>query len=153
MLPSTKPDPIRTAVHVLVYVVFFLLGAVVFGWAFGSLGYLLGTVATSLLAAGVANWLSLRIFEARSLLDAGLWWNRASARNLAMGLAGGIGSAVLVLAPPLAAGAAYWVPEPVQPPTFGTFLFFTATAGATCEPSEYPITTILLSSIGNFFVR
>ena len=130
MLPSTKPDPIRTAVHVLVYVVFFLLGAVVFGWAVGGLGYLLGTVATSLLAAGVANWLSLRIFEARSLLDAGLWWNRASARNLAMGLAGGIGSAVLVLAPPLAAGAAYWVPEPVQPPTFGTFLFFTAMLAA-----------------------
>jgi len=130
LLPSTKPDPIRTAVHVLVYIVFFLLGAVVFGWAFGSLGYLLGTVATSLLAAGVANWLSLRIFEARSLLDAGLWWNRASARNLAMGLAGGIGSAVLVLAAPLAAGAAYWVPEPVQPPTFGTFLFFTAMLAA-----------------------
>jgi uncharacterized protein len=130
LLPSAKPDPVRVAVHVLVYVIFFILGAVMFGWAFGGLGYLLGTVVTSILAAGSANWLSLRIFEARSLLDAGLWWNRASARNLLMGLAGGIGSAVLVLAPPLAAGAAYWVPEPAQPPTFGTFLFVTAMLAA-----------------------
>lgn len=116
--------------HVLVYAVFFILAAVVFGWAFGTLGYLLGTVVTSILAAGAANWLALRIFEARSLLDAGLWWNRASGQNLLMGVAGGIGAAVLVLAPPLAAGAAYWVPEPAAPPTFGAFLFIAAVLAA-----------------------
>ncbi len=131
MLPSPKPDHVRVAVHVVVYAFLFILGAVVFGWALGNLGYLLGTVATSVLAAGLANWLSLRIFEARHLLDAGLWWNRASARNLGVGLAGGIGAAVLVLAPPLAAGAAHWVYEPAAAaPTFGTFLFVTGMLAA-----------------------
>jgi membrane protease YdiL (CAAX protease family) len=48
----------------------------------------------------------LRVFEEFPIAALGLRWNRASADNLAAGLAGGIGAACLVLAPPLLLGVA-----------------------------------------------
>ncbi len=74
-------------------------------------GYLAGITLTGFLAALAANALSMRIFLHRPLLDIGLRWNRASARNLLLGLAGGAGSACLVLAPPILLGAAHFRAE------------------------------------------
>jgi CAAX protease family protein len=118
-----RKDPVRLAAHLAVYIVLFIVGSAIFGWLLVNLGYLVGIIATSILAAGLANWLSLRIFEGRHLLDAGLWWNRASSENLLIGLGGGVGSAVLVLAPPLLFRAAHMVPTPLVRPTSGTFVF------------------------------
>jgi hypothetical protein len=69
---------------------------------------------TSFGAAAVANAIVLRIFERGRLGDIGLGWTRASRRNLALGVLGGIGSALFVLLLPLLAGAADLEPVPNQ---------------------------------------
>ncbi len=57
----------------------------------------LGTFA----AAAVANSIVLRIYERGQLADIGLEWTAASRRNLAVGVLGGIGAALVVLVLPL----------------------------------------------------
>jgi membrane protease YdiL (CAAX protease family) len=118
-----RKDLVRLITHLLVYIVLFIVGAIMFGWLLANLGYMVGMIGTSLAAAAFANWLALRIFEGRHLLDAGLWWNRASLDNLIIGLVGGAGSAAIVLAPPLLFRAAHLVPTPQETPTFGSFIF------------------------------
>ena len=86
-------------------------------------GYLTGVTVTGLLAAVFANWLALRIYEDLHLIQIGLWLNRRSAENLLLGLGGGAGAAVLVLAPALAVGAAHIVGTPDDQPTVGSIIF------------------------------
>jgi membrane protease YdiL (CAAX protease family) len=116
-------DPLRIASHLAVYIVLFILSTTLFGWVLIETGYLVGITATHLLAAAFTNWLVLRIYEDRRLADLGLWWERASSENLAIGLIGGAGAAALVLLPPLAAGAARIVRTPDDQPGFGTLVF------------------------------
>lgn len=105
-MPARR-DPLRLAVQVALYVFLFLATSWLFGRLFAWVGdYLAGVTTTVLVASCFANWLSMRIFEARGLADIGLRWNPASARNLGLGLASGAGCAALVLAGPLAVGAA-----------------------------------------------
>ena len=118
-------DPARVAIRLGVYIVLFILSAAVFGWALTGVGYLVNIVGTSLLAAGFANWLSLRIFEGRHLVDAGLWWNRAASANLTIGLAGGAGSAAAVLLPSLLFRGAHMISTPLDEPTPGSIVFVT----------------------------
>jgi CAAX protease family protein len=118
-----KQDPVRIAVHVAVYVVLFVLSTIVLGWALLDTGYLLGTIATTTLAAIFANWLALRIFEGRNLLDVGLWWNQGARENLILGLAGGVACASMVIVPPLIFGAARIVSTPFEQPSWGAKLF------------------------------
>jgi uncharacterized protein len=68
----------------------------------------LGTFA----AAAVANSIVLRIYERGQLADIGLEWTAASRRNLAVGILGGIGAALVVLVLPLLVRAAYLEPVP-----------------------------------------
>jgi len=61
-MPS-RPDPLRIAIQVTVYVALYFATAYFF---FGPIllwigGYLTGTIATGFLAAVFANWLALRI--------------------------------------------------------------------------------------------
>jgi membrane protease YdiL (CAAX protease family) len=122
--------------HVVPYVAFYFLLAGLSGPLFLWLGgYLLGVTASLLFAAIFVNWLALRIFENRPLADAGLWWNRASADNLAFGLAGGIGAACLALGPALLAGVCHQEASPGEPFAPGTLLFVTLllVAGAAGE--------------------
>src|SRR5215467_9579962 len=102
----TTKEPLRLALSVLVYIVLYGAAQIVFYLVLGVAGELAGATLTVLLAAIFANWLVLRIYENRTLPDAGLRWSRASPENLALGLAGGIGAACLVVAPPLITGAA-----------------------------------------------
>src|SRR3954453_13401218 len=100
-----RKDPLRMFLHVGVYVVLYFLTALVFGQLLLWLGgYLVGNVGAVLLSAFVANWLGLRIYENRRVVELGLWWNRPSAENLSWGLMGGVGAAVVVLGPPLLTG-------------------------------------------------
>jgi uncharacterized protein len=130
-------DPLRLMIHVVVYVVLFLVTATVSGWALNGLlnSYLVSNVATFLFSAVVANWLALRIYANRRLIDAGLWLNRASGENLLTGVAGGAGAACLVLAPPLLLGMAHLTSTPADQPSAGTIVFvtFLLMAGATGE--------------------
>jgi membrane protease YdiL (CAAX protease family) len=103
-------DPVRVAVHAIVYVVLYVIGINLFSPLAWLGNYLAGITTTALLAAVFTNWLALRIFENRHLGDAGIRWSRASADNLALGLAGGAAAAFLVTAPALVLGAARLVP-------------------------------------------
>jgi hypothetical protein len=68
----------------------------------------LGTFA----AAAVANSIVLRIYERGQLADIGLEWTVASRRNLAVGVLGGLGAALVVLVLPLLIRIADLVPVP-----------------------------------------
>lgn len=149
-----RRDPLRIAIHVAVYVVLFILSTTVFGWALIETGYLVGITATHLLAAAFTNWLVLRIYENRRLVDLGLWWNRASSENLAIGLIGGAGAAALVLLPPLAAGAARILKTPNDQPGLGTLVFVMALLAAGAVGEELVFRgygfQILLASLGPY---
>jgi membrane protease YdiL (CAAX protease family) len=123
-------DPARIAIRVGLYIVFYVLSWILFGMALTGLGYLVSVIGTSIAAAVFANWLTLRIFEARTLIDAGLWWNRASRANFTIGMAGGVGAATLVLLPPLVFRAATLVRSPEDTPTVGSLIFVTALLAA-----------------------
>ena len=117
-------DPLRLAIHVVVYVALFYATAFVFTGPIVWLGgYLTGVTGVTLLSAVFANWLSLRIYENRHVVDIGLWVNRRSAENLILGLAGGAGSAAFVLLPPVLAGVAHFQATPSDQPNVGTILF------------------------------
>jgi len=120
-------EPLPLIVHVLVYIAIGWLGLQFFGIVFPWIaGYFWGSFLASFATALFANWFTLRIYTNRRLVELGLWWNRASADNLALGLMGGAGAAVLVLAPPLLAGAAHFVPIPAaERLSFGGVVFLT----------------------------
>jgi len=123
-------DPVRVAVHVGVYIVLFVLSTIVLGWALLDTGYLVGTIATTSLAAVFANWLALRIFEGRNVIDVGLWWNRAASENLILGLAGGVACASMAIVPPLIFRAAHIVRTPFDEPSWGARIFVTVLLAA-----------------------
>jgi membrane protease YdiL (CAAX protease family) len=118
-----RRDPVKVAIYLGVYIVLFFLSTIILSWVLLGAGYLVGIIAITTLSAIFANWLALRIFEGRHLIDAGLWWNRASSENLGFGLLGGAGAACLVLLPPVLIGAAHFSGTPEDQPTFGTILF------------------------------
>ena len=102
-----KVSRIAIQVGLFVFAYFFLAGffcGPLFRWIGGEFA---GPTTAVLVSAVFASWLCLRAFEDIPVVALGLWWNRASADNLAAGLAGGIGSACLVLAPPLVLGVAH----------------------------------------------
>jgi CAAX protease family protein len=145
--PSTLV--IRLGVYVFFYFVAVMLCGPVFNWIGG---YLLGITLTGLVASLVTNQLSLGIFEALRLPDVGLRFGRAGLRNLAFGLAGGIGSAVLVLGPPLLVGAAHFAPfrNPESNPgtlVYTAFVLFCGAAGEELLFRGYGF-QILLRSVG-----
>ena len=120
---ATGKDPLRLGIHVTVYVALYFATAFVFtGLLVWLGGYLTGITATGLLAAIFANWLALRIYENRHVVEIGLWLNRRSAENLVIGLVGGAGSAALVLVPGLLVGVAHLTPTPTDQPTVGTII-------------------------------
>ncbi len=112
------------ALRVGLYVLLVLLGISVFGWALSAAGSLLLAAALGeFLAAATANALLMRIFERASLVDIGLGWNACSVRNLLMGLAGGTGSATVVLIGPVVTGMADFEVVAGADPHWYTLLF------------------------------
>lgn len=123
---AARKDPFHFAICLVVYVSFYVASDFVL---LRTLPWLVGAFFAASLAVLVAslfaNLAALRIYENRGLAAAGLAVNRASVRNLALGVLGGTGSACLVLLPPLLAGAARLTPIP-DPPAIGTLSFVTA---------------------------
>lgn len=101
-------DPLRVSLQIGLYIFFYVLFLTAF--ALSGLATLLGMFAGAafgvFVSAVATNILTLRIYEGRKLADIGFHWNRTSAHNLAWGLVGGIVSALIVLASPLATHAA-----------------------------------------------
>jgi uncharacterized protein len=117
--------PVRVAAEVIAYALFYILLAMLAGAILSWVGgYLVGITGADLCGALAVNWLALQFCtNGLRLADLGLWWNRWSADNLAFGLFGGIGSACLVLGPPLLFGAAHIVATPGDRPPWNTILF------------------------------
>jgi membrane protease YdiL (CAAX protease family) len=133
---ASSKDVQRLAVRVGVYVFLCYVTLVVFGGLFSWFDNpMLSAVGANLVAGMFSNWLALRIFENLHLADAGLHISRNSAENLAIGVAGGIGAASLVLGPPLLIGAAHLVPATGYEFSIGTvlFLFVLLASGAIGE--------------------
>jgi CAAX protease family protein len=124
---AARVDPLRTALQVGLYIFFFLLSLtiLVLSGAPELMGKLAGAALGTFLAALVTNVVTLRIYEGRKLADIGFHWNSASAHNLAWGLAGGIASALVVLAGPIAARAATLGAAPGGAAHWRTFVFVT----------------------------
>jgi uncharacterized protein len=120
-LPSSVVRPaIQTAVFLLLCIVARALAVPTFIW-FG--GYLVGVTVGSLVASVFGNAVSLAIFDAGKLTDIGFPWNRAAARNGVIGLVGGTGSALLLVAIALLAGLAKLVPAADSDANWRTVLF------------------------------
>jgi len=106
-----RKDPIRLLVQVGVYVVLFVVAFVISAFPFVWVGGpLLGSTCATLAAGIAANWLTMRIYEDRHMVEVGLRWNLLSRVNLFWGLLGGVLSACLVLAPPLLVRVAHFSP-------------------------------------------
>jgi uncharacterized protein len=115
---------LSVALRVGLYVLLAMLGISLFGWALNALGgYLTAAALGGFLAAATANALLMRIFERAHLLAIGLVWNASSVRNLLVGLAGGTGSAAVVLAGPVVFGLAEFQAVPGAEPHWRTLVF------------------------------
>jgi uncharacterized protein len=89
------------------YILLILLALTLFPWLLYSIfGYFGAAALTTFLAGLVANLLTMRIYENLPLVYVGLRWNKASTRNLLLGLAGGAGAAIVVLIGLLSTGSA-----------------------------------------------
>ncbi len=126
-IPAKAPERLprsTLAIQVFVYVLLaFLtlkfLGPLIVSAGGPFFGVLAGTLALSL----IANVLTLRFFTTFRLADLGLYLNRMSMENIAIGILGGIGTASLVLAPPLLFGRAHIAATPTDQPDFSVMVF------------------------------
>jgi len=121
----TRTDPLRVILQVGIYIFFFILflALFVFTGIFIWTGLLAGAALSTFIPALATNVLTSRIYEGRNLPDIGMRWNRDSAWNAAWGFAAGSVSAAIVLAPPLALGAAHLQTEPANTWHLSAFLF------------------------------
>jgi membrane protease YdiL (CAAX protease family) len=124
-IPSPPPsNPARPGLQAAVYLLFYLLAVYLasplFVWAGG---YLVGVTVGGLAASVIANGLSMIVFGGRPLTDVGFPWNSGATRNACVGLAGGVGAALIVLCLPLLAGAAHMAPSHDPGANYRTILF------------------------------
>jgi membrane protease YdiL (CAAX protease family) len=75
-------------------------------------GYVVAATLSNFAAAAVANALAMRIWERGHLIGIGFMWNASGVRNLLLGLAGGMGSALIVILGPVVEGAAHFEKVP-----------------------------------------
>ena len=111
---------LRVAAYVCLYIFMVYLTASPLVWLGGQF---LGLTKSSFLGAVTSNFFALRIYERQPLVSIGLRWSAAARRNLALGLAGGMGSAALVVGMPLVAGAAHLRVDDETSFSGGKFLF------------------------------
>ena len=101
--PPGKLTPLGVAIRVGIYAFLAFAGWIIFPtlmlWT-PQMKLVAATLGV-FVAAGVANAVVLRIYERGQLADVGLGWTGASRRNLLLGILGGGGSAVLVIAVPI----------------------------------------------------
>ena len=124
MADPKKPDRLGIILRVGVYVFLVIVGLIVFPRLLlvgdsRLIGAALGTFA----AAAVANAIVLRIYERGQLVDIGLGWSRASARNLLIGVGGGLACGLAVTLGSVAIRAADIVPDPASKFDAGSLMF------------------------------
>jgi membrane protease YdiL (CAAX protease family) len=111
--PTQQSKNLGVLLRVGVFALIAILGYYIFPWAMMVVGspFVIAALST-FAAAGVANAIVLRIYERGQLADIGLGWTRASRRNLALGILGGCGAGIIVLAGPILFRAADLEPAP-----------------------------------------
>ena len=102
-MDRAKQLPLSVGMYVLVWVVCLKTLAPIVAWIGNSFAAL---AVTGLLAALACNACGMVLYQKRRLVAIGLQWNAASARNAALGIAGGAGSASMVIGVALLTGAA-----------------------------------------------
>ncbi|HZU26731.1 MAG TPA: type II CAAX endopeptidase family protein [Bryobacteraceae bacterium] len=88
--------------------------------------YFIAAAMGTFAAAAIANAIAVRIYERGRLVDIGLGWTDASRWNLGIGVAGGIGSAIIVVILPILLRKAEFAPSPAEPGRWRIVLFVTA---------------------------
>jgi membrane protease YdiL (CAAX protease family) len=106
MRAKLNPKALNVTLKVGVFVFLAIAGLFLFGNILSVFGYVVASTLSGFAAAAAANALAMRIWENGNLMGIGFPWNSAAIRNLLLGLAGGIGSALLVLLGPVAEGVA-----------------------------------------------
>jgi len=89
---------LRIGVFVLITLIALILASTIIRITTGDKG-LVNAALANFAAAAVGTTVALRIYERARLEDIGLGWNRASQRNLALGLLGGIAGGLVVILP------------------------------------------------------
>lgn len=134
---GTRERALRVAMRLIVFLVLSLAGLRLFGaalyWLTGNL--LLASALGVFAAAALANALLMRMYEGAALVEVGLAWTRAGRRNLLLGLAGGAGAAVVLVAGAVASPAAEWEAVSGEATGWPVILFVTVllALGATGE--------------------
>src|SRR4051812_2490750 len=118
-------DKLGVILRVGLFIFIAFVGLYIFSILLSPAGYLVQAAIGTFAAAAVANTIAIRVFERAGLADIGMHWNAASARNLALGIAGGLGAALLVLGPPLLMGIAEMRPDPQRGGNWANLLFVT----------------------------
>lgn len=88
-------------------------------------GILISGAIGTFFAAVIANAISVRVFERRTLLSVGLNWHSGSLRNLWIGVGTGVAGALLVLVPPVIFGVARIERTPENPGSLAAAAFVT----------------------------
>ncbi len=129
MSPTTTNEKLGVVLRVGFFVLLVILGITIFpiliNFLAGPGAYLLTAALSTFAAAAVANAIPLRIYERGQLSDIGLGWSAASRRNLALGMIGGIGSALVVLIGPILVRAAELEPVPDSRTQWGSLMLVT----------------------------
>src|SRR5689334_17030440 len=115
----------RIALSIFIYAVLAYIALLFFGsvllWV--GAGIFVAAALSNFLMAVISNFYTLRIYEQLALPDIGLHWHRGSGRNLVFGLAGGAGSAALVLLPAILTHAAHFRAAPENEFAWATAAF------------------------------
>jgi membrane protease YdiL (CAAX protease family) len=114
--PTATSKRLAVILRVGVFALIAILGYFIFPnvMAFFGVPQLVLAALGTFAAAAVANAIALRIYERGQLADIGLNWTAASRRNLLLGVAGGLGAALVVLVGPILVRAADLEPIPDQ---------------------------------------
>jgi uncharacterized protein len=129
VIPPTPPE---TRIGIVIRVAFFV-ATVLIGLLFlaplllNTLGLVVAGTIGLCLTGLLANLLTMRIFDRRSLADIGLRGGRASHWNLALGMVLGAGAATLMLVAPLLAGTGHLVARQSSGFTWLSLAFYLAT--------------------------
>ncbi len=122
-MDRAKQVPLSVGMYVLVWVVCLKTLAPIVAWIGNSFAAL---AVTGFLAALACNACGMVLYQKRRLVAIGLHWNAASARNAALGIAGGAGSASMVIGIPLLTGAARLRTVANEDATWATAVFVIA---------------------------
>ena len=155
--PPTRTGPARMGIvlRVVVFAALVLIGLQVIPsillWLFGVV--VAGTIGLFLTAV-LANVLSLKVFDARSLADIGLATGPGAGRNFSIGLLLGGGLAALMLLAPLLAGTGHLIARQAADFSWNSLLFYFAILvfGAAGEEMIYRgyAFQLLIEKIGPF---